>query len=188
MENNVILSKTKTISKFSELMNVFIASDFHIMQHLIRTYGTTSTILHVCIDFVFSLSFNSLLLDAWFSQIILTWSFPYLEMSVVFRRYSINANTTIDIMYISSVVEHSTADWEVPSWTTERVPCYYCHYLYGTHKDLSGPSIQTKFDLFVHILTAWVSWGGGRRGQKRLCHIYHVRQNYVQVQKGSGVW
>lgn len=94
---NVILSKTKTISKFSELMNVFIVSDFHIMQHLIRTYGTTSTVLHVCIDFVFSLSFNSLLLDAWFSQIILTWSFPYLEMSVVFRRYSINANTTIDI-------------------------------------------------------------------------------------------
>lgn len=69
------------------------------------------------------------------------------------------------------MVEHSTADWEVPSWTTVRVPCYYCHYLYGTHKDLSGPSIQTKFDLFVHILTAWVSWGGGRRGQKRLCHI-----------------
>lgn len=69
------------------------------------------------------------------------------------------------------MVEHLTADWEVPSWTTVRVPCYYCHYLYGTHKDLSGPSIQTKFDLFVHILTAWVSWGGGRRGQKRLCHI-----------------
>lgn len=75
-------------------MNVFIASDFHIMQHLIRPY---TTVLHVCIDFVFSLSLNSLLLDAGFSQIILTWSFPYLEMSVVFRRYSINANTTIDI-------------------------------------------------------------------------------------------
>lgn len=81
-------------------MNVFIASDFHIMQHLIRTY-TTSTVLHVCIDFVFSLSFNSLLLDAWFSQIILTWSFPYLEMSAVYRRHIINANTTIDIVYIA---------------------------------------------------------------------------------------
>lgn len=27
------------------------------------------------------------------------------------------------------------------------------------------------FDLFVHILTAWVSWGWGQKGPKRLCHI-----------------
>lgn len=82
-------------------MNVFIVSDFHIMQHLIRTY-TTSTVLHVCIDFVFSLSHELFVARRMvFPDYILTWSFPYLEMSAVYRRYSINANTTIDIVYIA---------------------------------------------------------------------------------------
>lgn len=170
-------------------MNVFIASDFHIMQHLIRPY---TTVLHVCIDFVFSLSLNSLLLDAWFSQIILTWSFPYLEMSAVYRRHIINANTTIDIMYIAQWLSTRllSADWEVPSWTTVRVPCYYCHYLYGTHKDLSGPSIQTpvRSTSICSYINSFGLLGVGAEGAKNDFAIYHVRQNYMQVQKGSGVW
>lgn len=64
------------------------------------------------------------------------------------------------------MVEHLTADWEVPSWTTVRVPCYYCHYLYGTHKDLSGPSIQTPSIYLFIYLAALVSWGWGQSGPK----------------------
>lgn len=146
-------------------MNVFIASDFHIMQHLIRPY---TTVLHVCIDFVFSLSLNSLLLDAWFSQIILTWSFPYLEMSAVYRRYSINSNTTIDIVYI--------AQWQSTRLQIERSPVEPLYVspviiviiCMARTKIYPGRRSKPPFDLlvFVHILTALVSWGWGQRGPK----------------------
>lgn len=133
---------------------------------------------------------NSLLLDAWFSQIILTWSFPYLEMSAVYRRYSINANTTIDIVYIAQWLSTRllSADWEVPSWTTVRVPCYYCHYLYGTHKDLSGPSIQTPSIYLFIYLAALVSWGWGQRGPKTTLPYIMFVKIICRCKKGSGVW
>lgn len=85
------------------------------------------------------------------------------------------------------MVEHSTADWEVPSWTTVRVPCYYCHYLYGTHKDLSGPSIQTPSIYLFIYLADLVSWGWGRRGQKRLCHISCSSKLYADAKRFWGV-
>lgn len=145
-------------------MNVFIASDFHIMQHLIRPY---TTVLHVCIDFVFSLSLNSLLLDAWFSQIILTWSFPYLEMSAVYRRHSINANTTIDIVYIYKLSGRAL-DCRLRGPQLNHCTCpLLLLSLFVWHAQRFIRAVDPNpFDLFVHILTAWVSWGWGQKGPK----------------------
>lgn len=162
-------------------MNVFVASDFHIMQHLIRPY---TTVLHVCIDFVFSLSLNYI--DAWFSEIILTWSFPYLEMSAVYRRYSINANTTIDIVYI--------AQWQSTRLQIERSPveplyvspviiviiCMARTKIYPGRRSKPLRSICSYINSLGLL-------GVGPEGAKKDFAIYHVRQNYMQVQKGSGV-
>lgn len=164
-------------------MNVFIASDFHIMQHLIRPY---TTVLHVCIDFVFSLSLNSLLLDAWFSQIILTWSFPYLEMSAVYRRYSINANTTIDIVYIAQwqstrlQIERSPVE---PLYVSSAIIVIICM---ARTKIYPGRRSKPLRSICSYINSLGLL-GVGPEGAKNDFAIYHVRQNYVQVQKGSGV-
>lgn len=165
-------------------MNVFIASDFHIMQHLIRPY---TTVLHVCIDFVFSLSLNSLLLDAWFSQIILTWSFPYLEMSAVYRCYSINANTTIDIVYI--------AQWQSTRLQIERSPVEPLYVppviiviiCMARTKIYPGRRSKPLRSICSYIQQLWSLGGGGRGGQKRLCHISCSSKLYAGAKRLWGV-